>query len=167
MSHVYLTSLLMLAVLKEQLWSNKRVLLTLLTVLIADSVCSMYAGLTTSVPLQRETRELVIQRLEQERAESEAANAGPVGVDDINTDDEVPCAGCTAVPSCCCAGALSLDTIFPTCAGCSSILSRPMCWVVATRWRYVATRRQCLRQTHTGSHRTLEVQGTCSCSSHD
>lgn len=58
--------------------------------------------LTNSVPLQRETRELVIQRLEQERAESEAANAGPVGVDDINTDDEVPCPGCIATPQCCC-----------------------------------------------------------------
>lgn len=39
---------------------------------------------------QRETRELVIQRLEQEKAEAEAAVAGPAGVDDINTDDEVP-----------------------------------------------------------------------------
>jgi hypothetical protein len=48
------------------------------------------------VSLQRETRELVIQRLEQERAESEAANAGPVGVDDINTDDEVPLPACIA-----------------------------------------------------------------------
>lgn len=33
---------------------------------------------------------MVIQRLEQERAEAEAATAGPAGVDDINTDDEVP-----------------------------------------------------------------------------
>lgn len=38
---------------------------------------------------QKETRELVIQRLEQERAEAEAANAGPVGIDDIDTEDEV------------------------------------------------------------------------------
>jgi hypothetical protein len=73
----------------------------------ADHVCKMYPLiLTNSVPLQRETRELVIQRLEQERAESEAANAGPVGVDDINTDDEVRRAGRIAAPQCHCAGAV-------------------------------------------------------------
>jgi len=42
-----------------------------------------------SASLQKETRELVIQRLEQEKAEDQAGKAGPVGVDDVDTDDEV------------------------------------------------------------------------------
>lgn len=32
----------------------------------------------------------MIQRLEQERAEDMAVTAGPAGVEDVNTDDEVP-----------------------------------------------------------------------------
>lgn len=38
---------------------------------------------------QKETRQLVIQRLEQERAEDMATTAAPAGVEDVNTDDEV------------------------------------------------------------------------------
>jgi len=37
---------------------------------------------------RKETRQLVIQRLEQERAEDMATTAAPAGVEDVNTDDE-------------------------------------------------------------------------------
>ena len=81
-------------------------LLSLPMIYSANHVCIIALLKLTIMVIQRETRELVIQRLEQERAESEAANAGPVGVDDINTDDEVPCPGRTTVPQCCYTGAV-------------------------------------------------------------
>ena len=38
--------------------------------------------------MQEETRQLYLHKLELERAAAEAAVAGPVGADDIDTDDE-------------------------------------------------------------------------------
>jgi Microfibril-associated/Pre-mRNA processing len=145
--HASLMSLLtVFTALVGQLWLSEIALVT--SDGSASQVCTMCPLILTTTLLQRETRELVIQRLEQERAESEAANAGPVGVDDINTDDEVPCPGCVAVPQCCCTGAMKWTPMFIAYAGCSSFLSSPMCCTAAAQQQSVATGRQCLPQTH-------------------